>query len=74
LSAHAQAERDVLEHGHVLEKCIVLENEPYAAKCGRGLGHVGAIEQHLASVGGLEPGEYPKKCRLATSRGTEQSN
>ncbi len=46
---HAQAERDVLEHRHVAEQRVVLEDEADAAIARAGVGRVLALEQHRAA-------------------------
>ena len=70
--ADAQAERDVLEHGHVPEERVVLEHEPDAAVAGVALGGVLALEDHRAGVGRLEPGDDAQQRRLARPGRPEQ--
>ncbi len=70
--ADLQAERDVVAHGHVLEGRVVLEDEADAAVLGGHRRHGLAGEQHLAAVGGLEPGEHPQERRLAAPGRAEE--
>ena len=50
---HAQAEGDVLAHGHVPEQRVVLEHEAHAgARCTRRLGDVLAVEADAAPRSG----------------------
>ena len=55
-----EREGDVVAHGHVLERGVVLEDEPDVAPLGREPGSVLAREQHLPGVGALEPGHDPQ--------------
>ena len=48
---HAQAERDVLEHGHVPEERVVLEHEADVAVAGALRGRVLAVDEHRSLVG-----------------------
>ena len=69
---HAQAEGHVLEHRHVAEERVVLEDEADAALAGLAHGRVFALEEDLAAVGVLEPGDDAQQARLAGAGGPEQ--
>ena len=70
--ADRQPEGDVVAHGHVLERGVVLEHEADAALLRRQLRRVAAGDDDRAGVGLLEPGDDPQQRRLAASRGPEQ--
>ena len=70
--ADLQAEADVLEHGHVLEGGVVLEDEPDFALLGRLLGDVLVVDHDAAGVERLEPGDRPQQGRLAAAARSEQ--
>ena len=72
LLADLQPERDVLAHGHVLERGVVLEHEADPAPLRRDVGRVGAVDLDLAAVGLLEPGDDPQQRRLARAARPEQ--
>jgi hypothetical protein len=67
-----QAERDVLAHRHVLERRVVLEDEADTAFLRRHSRNVLAFEEHLASIGTLEPGDHAQQRRLAAAARAEQ--
>jgi hypothetical protein len=69
---HPEAEGDVLVHGHVLERGVVLEDEADAALLGRPSGDVLVGDQHLAGIGALESGDHPQERRLAAAARTEE--
>ncbi len=69
---HAQTERDVLVHGHVPERGVVLEDEADPAALRRERRHVRAVEEDAARVRPLEPGDHAQKRRLAASARTEK--
>src|SRR5262249_55433747 len=64
--------RDVLEHVHVSEQRVVLEDEADPPVARAALGGVLAVERDRAGVGVLEPGDQPEQRRLARARGAEQ--
>jgi len=70
--ADLEAVRDVVAHGHVFERGVVLEDEPDATLAGGRLGQIGAVEDHRAGVGRLEPGDDSQERRLAAPRRPEQ--
>ncbi len=70
--AHLQAERDVVANRHVLERGVVLEDEPDAALLRGERGRVLAGEQDLAAVRPLEARDDPEQRRLARPGGAEQ--
>ena len=70
--AHLEAERDVLAHGHVLERRVVLEDEADVALLRRERRRVLAGEEDLAGVGRLEPGDDPEQRRLARAARPEE--
>jgi hypothetical protein len=47
-AAHAQAERDIVEHGHVRKQRIVLEDDAEVALAWRHVPHRPAADPHLA--------------------------
>jgi hypothetical protein len=49
--AHHEAERDIVTHGHVLERGVVLEHEPDVPFLGRERGCVLSGQEDLAGVG-----------------------
>ncbi len=67
-----EAERDVLAHGHVLERGVVLEDEADAAILGLALRHVLALEAHRSGVRLLESGHDPQQRRLAAAGRAEE--
>ena len=70
--AHAQPERDVLEHRHVTEQRVVLKDEADSPLAGLPVRRILAVEQHAAAVGRLEAGDDPQQRRLAAARRPEQ--
>ncbi len=72
LPADLQPEGDVLAHGHVLERRVVLEHEPDLAPLRGDVGHVLAVDLHAARVRELEPADDPQQRRLARARRPEQ--
>ena len=69
---HAQAERDVLEHGHVAEQRVVLEHEADArgrARCARWRPR---RRTSTCPRRRLEPGDDAQQRRLARARRAEQ--
>ena len=69
---HAKAERDVLEHGHVAEERVVLEDETDAAFADLPVRRILAVEQHTPAVGRLEPCDDAQQRGLAAARRPEQ--
>ena len=63
---------DVVEHGHVREQRVVLEDRVDAAPVGRDADRVDAADQDRALGRLLEAGEQPQRRRLAAARGAEQ--
>src|SRR4051794_27559913 len=72
LLADLQPERDVVAHRHVLERCIVLEDEADAALLRRDDRRVLAREADLAAVGWLEPGDDAQQRGLPRPGGAEE--
>ena len=70
--ADAHAEGDVVAHGHVLERGVVLEDEADPALLRRDRGHVLVADDHRALVGDLEAGDDAQQRRLPGARGAEQ--
>jgi len=64
-----KAEGHVLEHRHVPEQRVVLEHEADSPLAGVLPGGVLGIEQHLAAVGVVEPGDDAQQRRLARAEG-----
>ena len=48
---HRQAEGDVVPDGHVLERRVVLEDEPDPAPLGADVGHVRAVDRDPPGIG-----------------------
>src|SRR6266536_469571 len=69
---HGQPERDVVGNRHVLERCVVLEDEPDAALLRAQLRRLATGDEHLAGVRLLEPGDHAQERRLARSARPEQ--
>src|SRR5206468_4790184 len=70
--ADLQAERDVLPHRHVSERCVVLEHEADAALLRRDGGRLAAGNEDLAHVRYLEPGDHAQQRRLAAATRAEE--
>src|SRR5439155_8469365 len=60
-ATHLEAESDVLAHGHVLERRVVLEDEADAALLRSPAGDVLTVQEDHALVGTLEPGDHAQK-------------
>ncbi len=69
---HAQAERDVLEHGHVAEQRVVLEHEADLAFARADVGDVFAVQHDRARIGILEARDHAQQRGLARARRPEQ--
>jgi hypothetical protein len=69
---HAQAEGDVLEHRHVPEERVVLEDEADASLARVAIGGVLVLEDDRAAIGALEPRDDAQERRLARARRPEQ--
>ena len=69
---HTQAEGDVVEHRHVAKEGVVLEHEADLTLAHMRVGGVLPVEQHVAAVGRLKPGDDAQQRCLATARGAEQ--
>ncbi len=72
LALHPQSERDVVEHGHVLEQRIVLEYETDPPLPYRAPRHVLAAEQNLAVIGKFETGDGAQQRGFAGTGWPEQ--
>jgi hypothetical protein len=59
--ADRQPEADVVAHRHVLERGVVLEDEPDPALLGREAGDVAALDCHDAGFGDLEAGDHAQE-------------
>src|SRR6185295_14936593 len=68
----AQAEGDILEHGHVAEQRVVLEHKADVPLAHVLLRSVLAMEQHAARIRHLQPGDDPQQGCLAAARWPEQ--
>ena len=71
-ATYLEAEGDVVAHGHVLERGVMLEDEADAAFLRWPRGHVVAVEQDGPRVGTLEPGDHSQKRRLPAPARPEQ--
>src|SRR5579862_552014 len=67
-----QPERHVLPHRHVLERCVVLEDEPDAAVLWRACRHVLVRDHDRARIRRLEPGDHAQQRRLAAPAWAEE--
>ncbi|MOA07159.1 hypothetical protein D3C78_1268420 [compost metagenome] len=72
LGLHAQAEGNVVEHGHVAEQGVVLEHEADVAVAHVVLGDVLAVEHDAAHVRGFQAGDDPQQGGLAAAGRAEQ--
>jgi hypothetical protein len=67
-----QAERDVVAHGHVLERRVVLEHEPDPTLLRHDARDVGAADRHHAAVEVVQAGDRAKQRRLPGATGPEE--
>jgi hypothetical protein len=67
-----QSELDVLLHGQVWKKRVVLEDSADVALVGLQMLDAGAIQPDLADGRLLETGHQPERGCLSAARGTEQ--
>ena len=67
-----EPEGHVLEHAHVPEERVVLEDEAHLALARIAQDHVLAGEPNLAAIGDFEPGQDPEQGRLARPGRTEE--
>ncbi len=72
--AHAQAEGDVVAHGHVREQRVALEHHAQAATAGFGVGDVAAIQHDAPGRGVDETGDHLQGGGLAATGRAEQRN
>ena len=70
--APAQPERHVLEHGHVREQRVALEDRVDRPLVRLEVRHILAADEDAALGGLLEPGDQPQRRRLAAAGGAEQ--
>ena len=70
--ADLQPETDVVPHGEVLERGVVLEHEPDAATLGRHTGDVLPLDRDGAGVRLIEARDGPKQGGLPRPAGAEQ--
>src|SRR5882724_1175152 len=70
--APAEAEGDVLEHGHVREERVRLEDQAEVPPMDGHPRDVLPREDDLAAVGLDEPGDHPEQRALAAARGPEE--
>ena len=71
-TAHGQAERDVLAHGHVPEQRVVLEHEPEPPVLNACFCQLLAGHPHAAGVRLLKAGDHPQHGALPRTAGAEQ--
>ena len=74
LLLHAQAEGDVVEHRHVREHGVALEDHRDPAPARRQVGGVPPADPHTAAVDLLQPREPAQQRRLPAARGPEQDD
>ena len=70
--ADLEAERDVVAHGQMLERRIVLEDEADTAPLRRDVRHVAPVDRDGAGVGQVQAGDGPQQGRLARAAGAQQ--
>jgi hypothetical protein len=71
---HPQPETDVLQGVHVREQAVALEHHAHVPLGGRHRGDVGAVDEHVAGVRGLEPGHDPQRGGLPAARRAEKGD
>ena len=71
--AYAQPVTDVFLHGHLRKERVRLKDHSYAAFASRELGHILAVQNHLAGVWLFESGDNSQDCCLPASGRTEQN-
>ncbi len=71
---HAQAEGDILEDVHVLEKSVVLEDESRPAVIGAGVGDVFVVKEDLplSGIGKFQARDNAQERGFARATGAEQ--
>jgi hypothetical protein len=74
VSAHPQAERHVLGHGHLRVKGIVLEDHRDVAILGRQVVHHPAADLHRPAGDVLKSGYHPQGGRLPAARRADQDH
>ncbi len=74
LAAQLEAERDVVEHGHVREEAVGLEDHPHVALVGRHAGQVLAADLDAAGRGLVEAGQDPQGGGLAAAGRPQQGD
>src|SRR5438046_2212769 len=67
-----ETERNVLEHIHVLEQGIVLENKPDIALLNFDVVDTFATDENVPFAGEFQPGYHAQDGRLSTSTGAQQ--
>ena len=72
LAANAEAERHVLEDGHVAKECVVLEDEPDVPILCRVIRDVVGFVMDRSGVGHFEAGDNAEQSGLAGTGGPEQ--
>jgi hypothetical protein len=72
LAADPQRVGDVVEHGHVREQRVVLENHGDIAGAGRQRGHRARADAHLAGRRRLQPRDRAQQRRLPAAGRAEQ--
>ena len=70
----AQAKGDVIEHRHVPEQRVVLENKAHLPLPYVGVGGVLTIEPDTAAIGCFQSGDDAQQGRLAAARRAEQGD
>jgi len=71
-AAHPQAERHVVENGHVRPEGVVLEHHAAVAPVRRAAGGVGVAEEDPTAVRRIEPRDDTQQRRLAATRRTQK--
>ncbi len=72
-AAHLQAERHVVQAGHMREQRVALEHHRGAATHRRQVGDVRAMDQDVAVGHCLVPGDHPQRGGLAAAGWAEQA-
>lgn len=69
---HFQAKGDILEHRHMLEQRIILEDEADLTLLRRKMVHRPAVEDNLAAIRRLKARQHPQDGGFATAAWAEQ--
>ncbi len=71
---HAQAEGHIIEHVLVGEECVILEHKAEVTTVGWHRADILSIKENLPGIRRLQTGDDAQQRRLATARGTQQTD